>query len=66
MTIELGWWAIPLALLIVGWVLAQVYHYKNYSPGGYFGDFVTPFIGLVIFGLFAMVALGIAIGKWFF
>ncbi len=66
MTITLGWWAVPIALVIVGGLLAWVYHAKHYSPGGYFGDPITPLFSLVIFVLFALTALGICIGKWFF
>lgn len=64
MTITIGWWVIPLILLLVGWLLAWWYHSKNYSPGGYFGDFVTPAVSLGIFCAFALLAIGIAIGKW--
>lgn len=51
-TIKL-WWALPLVLIVGGWILASRYHRKNYQPGGYFGDPVTPIIALVIFALFA-------------
>lgn len=62
-TIKL-WWALPLVLIVGGWILASRYHRKNYQPGGYFGDPVTPIIALVIFALFALTGLGILIGSF--
>lgn len=64
MTITLYWWAIPLAVALTGWAIAGIYYRKNYSPSGYFGDFVTPFIAAVIFGLSLLLAIGICIGRW--
>ena len=62
MTVELGWWAIPLLLIIVGLIFARLYYVKNYSPGGYIGDFITPAIATAIFSIFAALAFGVVVG----
>jgi len=64
MTIEIGWWGIPLLIVIVGWLISNWYFGKNYSPGGYFGDMFTPMVSAAIFILSLILAIGILIGKW--
>lgn len=64
MSITLHWWALPVVIVVIGYLVAQVYFSRNYQPGGYFGDFVTPVIALGLFLVFAAIALGIVVGKF--
>lgn len=57
------WWVVPLVLLVAGWISAQVYFRRNYEPDCYCGDFITLFVSMGIFGLFALFAVGICIGR---
>jgi peptidoglycan/LPS O-acetylase OafA/YrhL len=65
MTITLSWWAIPIAILVVAIIAAYIYHVRNYQPGGYFGDFVTPIVAGTIFIAGAVLAVGLTLGKLF-
>lgn len=60
----LEWWILPILIVIVGYVVSYVYYKINYSPSGYFGDFITPFVSLVLFFIFVAIAVGIVIGKF--
>lgn len=59
MTIELSLWMLPIALIIIGILLANRYGSKH---GGGDYDFFTPFIVMAIFIAFAIAAIAGTIG----
>lgn len=62
MEIELSWWMVPFALVLIGWLVANRYQRRNYNPYCYGGDFVTGFISLAIFLAFVIAAVAFAVG----
>lgn len=59
MTITITWWAIPVALCVIGVFVAFVVG----SRGGNY-DFVTPLIAAAIFFIFIAAAIGITAGHF--
>lgn len=59
MTIELAWWMIPIAFVVIGIVFGAT---LGESDGSY--DFVGPMIGVTCFLLGVIGALAFTIGYW--
>jgi len=56
MTIELGWWLLPLAITIAAYITVWV-KCPEKSPGGYIPDVVSPLIGVGMLLIATIVSL---------
>ena len=63
-TVTLHWWMIPLAITILGILIAKSFFDRNYQPSGYFGDWMTPLVSALIFFIFLSISIGIVVGRY--